>query len=193
MKLIHLKRAFYHRETTAVAKELLGKLLVRKLEGKTLIGKIVEVEAYLGSNDPAAHAFKGMTKRTEVLFGDPGHAYIYTIHGHHCLNVSAEKTGTAGCVLIRSVEPLQGIEVMKKLREKDLSLLHLTNGPGKLCKAFGIDLSLYGIDLTSEKSELRICDHNEDFEIESSKRIGITKAATLPLRFTIKNNAYISR
>ena len=195
MSLDVFDRKFYNRKTVEVARDLLGKLLVRKVEGQIIVGKIVEVEAYIGTNDPAAHASAGLTKRTEVLFGEPGHAYIFSIHGYNCLNVVAEEIGSPGCVLVRALEPVCGSVVMKKLRGRNVSDVELANGPGKLCRTFRIDLSFNGIDLASQESELIICDNKDagEVEIETTRRIGITKAADWELRFAIKGNKFVSR
>src|SRR3954453_6093943 len=142
-----LSRRFFARDAKTVARALLGKVVVRRNGRKVLAGRIVETEAYLGVEDPAAHAYSGRTPRNEVLFGPPGHAYVYFIYGnHYCLNFSCEPEGKAGCVLIRALEPLQGIEQMVRLRGlkfdepptafKDLRLL--TSGPGRLCQAMAI-------------------------------------------------------
>src|ERR1700757_1257347 len=132
-----LPRAFYDRDTITVAKELLGKYLVHLDKGVKRIGKIVEVEAYLGPHDLAAHSAKGLTPRTQVMFGPPGHAYVYLIYGmYFCMNVVTEKEGHASAVLIRALEPIQNIHTR-------------TQGPGLLCKAMGIDKHLHGHDLLS--------------------------------------------
>jgi len=190
-----LDRSFFNRETRGVAEDLLGKILVRKIENEIIAGKIVEVEAYLGENDPAAHASAGCTERTKVLYGEPGNAYIFKIRGYHCLNAVTEEVGSPGCVLVRAVEPLMGIERMRKFRGSHIKRdIDLTNGPAKLCQAFDIDLNLYGVDLTSGDSTLFICgDLNEKFEIETTKRIGITKAADWKLRYNIKDNSFVSK
>lgn len=191
-----LDRNFFDRKTVEVAKDLLGKILVRRMGDKIIAGKIVEVEAYTGEHDPAAHASAGRTQRTEVLYGKPGHAYIFKIRGHHCLNTVAEEENSPGCILIRAIEPIQGINEMKKLRgphvKRDRDLI---NGPGKLCQAFGIDMNLYGADFTNEDSSLFITEgiESENFEIETTKRIGITKASDWELRYTIKGNKFISK
>ena len=191
-----LSKEFFDRKTKDVAKGLLGKILVRRINDEFITGKIVEVEAYIGEEDPAAHAFAGLTERTKALYGEPGHAYIFKIRGYHCLNAVAEEKDSPGCVLIRAVEPIVGIEAIKKLRggrvKKDVDL---TNGPGKLCRAFDIDLDLYGVDLTSQSSPLFIGESIDkvEFEIETSKRIGITKAVDWELRFTIKDNKFVSK
>lgn len=171
-----LNRAFYARSTVEVARDLLGKIL----RHGTASARIVEVEAYLGENDAAAHSARGKTPRTQVLFGPPGYAYVYLIYGmHYCLNIAAESEGKAGCVLIRAVEPLAGLSLS-------------TNGPGKLTRALGITLEHYGADLT--RGSLLVCapEPSGTFEIGVSPRIGIRKSADLPLRFFIKGNRYVS-
>jgi len=191
-----LNRDFFDRKTEIVARALLGKILVRRVGKKLLTGKLVEVEAYVGEDDPAAHAFAGKTERTKVLYGEPGHAYIFKIRGYHCLNAVAEEKDSPGCVLIRAVEPIVGIEEMRKFRgSKATKDIDLTNGPGKLCQAFDIDLNLYGADLTSQNSPLFIAKsiEEEELDIETSKRIGISKAADWELRFTVKGNKFVSK
>jgi DNA-3-methyladenine glycosylase len=191
-----LPRAFFTRETEVVARESLGKTLVRVTEHGLLLAKIVETEAYLGEHDPAAHASVGRTKRTEVLYGEPGYAYIYQIHRWTCLNFVAEPAGSPGCVLIRALEPLDGIEVMRQLREKmQVKVTHIANGPGKLCKAMEIDMTMYGVDLVDPQSSLQVWEPvtEEELEVETSCRIGVTKAADWELRFTLKGNRYLSK
>ena len=170
-----LNRAFYARPTVDVARDLLGKIL---RHGRAS-ARIVEVEAYLGENDAAAHCASGLTRRTRVIFGRPGHAYVYLIYGmHYCLNIVAEPEGVAGCVLIRAVEPLAGIELP-------------ANGPGKLTRALGITLEHYGSDLT--RGPLTIHPARRELEIGISPRIGIRKAVDLPLRFIIRGNRFVSK
>ena len=140
---IPLPRAFYDRDPRRVSRQLLGKVLVRREGKKLLAARIVEVEAYLGKNDPASHSFAGRTLRNAVLFGPPGFAYVYFIYGnHYCLNVSCLPDGVAGGVLFRALEPLSGLDEMARLREVSLhdqrDLRHLTSGPGRLAEAFGI-------------------------------------------------------
>jgi len=197
LDLVPLAPDFYLDRPDAVARKLLGKLLIRKMEGESLIGRIVEAEAYLGQDDPAAHAFAGITARNEVLFGPPGHAYVYFIYGmHYCLNVSCEPKGRAGCVLLRALEPIAGLAKMASLRKlppKAAPRL-LTSGPGRLCQALGITrLEHNGIDLTSSESELRIAD--DGFLVANvtvTPRIGIRKASALPLRFFLAGNKFVS-
>ncbi|MGC2310487.1 MAG: DNA-3-methyladenine glycosylase [Candidatus Babeliaceae bacterium] len=194
MKIKPLPRSFFSRPTQKVAQELLGKYIVRNLQGTELIGKIVETEAYT-SDDPACHAFRGKTARTQALFGQVGHAYIYFIYGNHfCLNVVARKNIPAGGVLIRAVEPIAGIEVMQKLRPRIVGY-NLTNGPGKLGKAFGIDRSLYGRDVT-KKDDFYLGSAidlpEEKLQIKATARIGISCGKELLWRFYIVDSPWIS-
>ncbi len=173
-----LGRSFYARDTVLVARDLLGKII---RHGETS-GRVIETEAYLGIGDAAAHSAAGITARTRVIFGPPGHAYVYLSYGiHACLNLVAEPEGTAGCVLIRALSPMSGMEEMSRRRGvRDAA--NLSNGPGKLTKALGITLSHYGVDVT--RGPIVVLDDGcEEFEIEVSRRIGITKPPELPLRF----------
>ncbi len=177
-----LPRGFYARPTVDVARSLLGKVL---LNGPTA-GRIVEVEAYLGAEDRAAHAYRGLTPRTRVLFGPPGHAYVYFIYGmHHCLNVVAEPDETPGCVLIRGLEPLTGIATMRRRRPKAKRPADLTNGPGKLTAALAITRNHYGADLTRGPLAIRRLDHEPAVKITITPRIGIRHCTDWPLRFVI--------
>jgi DNA-3-methyladenine glycosylase len=194
-----LDRAFFRRDPRRVARELLGKVLVREAEGARLTARIVEVEAYLGTEDPAAHSAAGNTARTAVLFGPPGHAYVYFIYGnHYCLNVSCEPEGVAGGVLVRALEPISGVEQMAKARGIEIhgpkDLVKLTSGPGRLAQAFGITRTGdNGCDLTSAKSSLWIGkDGYRARGIRVTPRIGITKAADMPLRYLLAGNAFVS-
>lgn len=200
-----LSRSFYTRDTLIVAKELLGKILVYKYKGKILTGRIVETEGYIGPIDKAAHTYNNRkTKRTEIMFSKGGYAYVYIIYGmYYCLNVVTEKEGVGTAVLIRAIEPLKGKEYMALNRyNEDLAILNnkkkinLTNGPGKLCKAFNITKENNGMDLTS--SELCICKEEieEEYEIIKSKRININyaeEAKDFEWRFFIKGNSYVSK
>jgi len=188
-KTTRLKREFYNREPIRVARECLGKVLVH---GETA-GRIVEVEAYLGQDDRAAHAWSGVTKRTEVLFGPPGHAYIYFIYGmYECLNFVAEPEGRAGAVLIRALEPLAGIEQMRKRRPAAKRVEDLASGPGKLTQAMGITRRLNGCDLVTGELEVRAFNGEAKPEIAVTPRIGITHCADWPLRFLIRGNKFVS-
>lgn len=195
-----LPRAFFARNPRRVARELLGKVLVRQEDnGTRLTGRIVEVEAYLGERDPAAHAASGKTLRNAVLFGPPGHAYVYFIYGnHYCLNVSCEREGEAGGVLFRALEPLTGIEEMARRREIELrgpkDLPKLTRGPGRLSEAFGITRSRDNdCDLTSDAGSLWIGgDGYRAGRVILTPRIGIVKAADKPLRYLLAGNPFVS-
>jgi DNA-3-methyladenine glycosylase len=194
-----LTRAFFARKPRPVARELLGKVLVRKRGEQFLTARIVEVEAYLGINDPASHSAAGYTARNSVLFGPPGYAYVYFIYGnHYCLNVSCERDGKAGGVLFRAVEPLQGVEEMARARKIKVDgprdLILLTSGPGRLAEAFGITrVRDNGSDLTSSHSGLWIGDDGfRARNIKTTPRIGITKAADKRLRYILAGNAFVS-
>lgn len=193
-----LPRGFYLRPPDVVARALLGKVLVRDYEGRRLAGRIVEVEAYLGLDDPAAHAFAGKTQRNAVLFGPPGFAYIYFIYGmHYCLNISCEPEGQAGSVLLRALEPLEGLSTMARLRNlpPNPTPRLLTSGPGRLCQALAIARETHnGLDVTSRRAGLHVEDDGfHPGEIAVTPRIGIRHAADRPLRFTLAGNGYVSR
>ena len=179
-----LPRSFYDRDTITVAKELLGKLLVHASNGIVRVGKIVEVEAYLGPHDLAAHSSKGLTERTKIMFGPPGRAYIYLIYGmYHCLNVVTERAGHASAVLLRAIEPVKNVEGR-------------SGGPGLLCRAMKIDRRLNGHDLLSDDFFIIAPDPVASFAIVKRPRIGVDYAkhwAKRHLRFYIKNNPFISR
>ena len=188
-----LPREFYSRFTPAVAKDLLNRNLVRRLGGLCLEGKIVEVEAYRGSDDPASHAYRGRTSRNSVMFGKPGVAYVYFTYGmHYCLNVVTEKEGVPGAVLIRALEPLRGIEAMKK-RRRTSELGTLANGPARLTQAMAITRKLNGIDMTVP-GELFVsaASPNPRPRIVASTRIGIRLGREKPWRFYTEGNAYVS-
>lgn len=175
-----LPRSFYNRPTIEVAKDLLGKVLQH---GETS-GIIIETEAYLGGDDLAAHSARGLTDRTRVIFGAPGHAYVYLIYGmYECLNLIAEPEGTPGCVLIRAIQPLDGIPIMQQRRPRVRKIQQLASGPGKLTLAMGITRSLNGADVT--KGPLIVHEPCEPlpFDILVTPRIGITHCADWPLRF----------
>lgn len=193
-----LPRSFYDRDPRRVARDLLGKLLLRRNGGNLLAGRIVEVEAYL-DGDPAAHSFAGRTERNAVLWGPPGIAYVYFIYGNHYLfNVSCLPDGEAGGVLFRALEPLAGIADMALARqlsvEEASDLRKLTSGPGRLAEAFGITRERDNEkDLTSPRSDLWIAaDGALRPPVKITKRIGITKAAERPLRYIVARNRYVS-
>jgi DNA-3-methyladenine glycosylase len=194
-----LDRAFFARDPRRVARQLLGKILLRESGTTQLSARIVEVEAYLGLDDPAAHSAAGRTLRNAVLFGPPGHAYVYFIYGnHYCLNVSCEPEGQAGGVLFRALEPLSGTAAMARARNIQLNgprdLPRLTSGPGRLSEAFSITRARdNGLDLTSPASGLWIGDDGfRPRDICEGPRIGITKAAELPLRYFLLHNPFVS-
>src|SRR4051794_7053743 len=185
-----LPRKFYARSTVEVAKDLLGKELVH---GKTA-GIIVETEAYLGGDDLASHSARGITDRTRVIFGPPGHVYMYLIYGiYQCLNIVAEPAGQPGCVLIRAIEPTAGIESMKERRPAAKRKEALANGPGKLTLAFGITRNFYGADITRGPLLIQRRVKEPAFRIKTTPRIGITHCADRPLRFIIDENPFVSR
>jgi len=201
-----LPQTFYARDPRLVARELLGKLLVRTLSNgqgmQRLSGRIVEVEVYLGEGDLAAHSAAGKTARNEVLFGPPGHAYVYFIYGvHYCLNFSCLPEGQAGCVLLRAIEPMEGIEQMARARgisrerlQTSSGLKLLTSGPGRVCEALSITRErLNGQELYSEESPLKIVDvASPAGNIGESTRIGITKSSEMPLRYFLVRNIFVS-
>ena len=186
-------RDFYLDSPDLVAQKLLGKLLVRG----EMVGRIVEVEAYFGEADPASHSFPGKTARNAVLFGPPGHAYVYFIYGmYFCLNVSCEPDGLPGGVLFRALEPVTGLEAMARARGVAATrVAALTSGPGRLCQAFRVTRERdNGADFTSRKSDLQIQD--DGFvagEILVTPRIGITKDADRPARFVLAGNPFVSK
>ncbi len=198
--LAPLPRDFYTRDPREVSRGLLGKVLVRRQQRKLLTARIVEVEAYLGQDDPAAHSANGRTARNFVLFGPPGLTYVYFIYGnHYCFNVSCLPDGEAGGVLFRALEPISGTKQMADARDivmdEATDLRKLTSGPGRLAEAFGITRERDNEkDLTSRKSDLFIVDDGfRPRRIEVTPRIGITKAAERPLRFFIAGNRFVSK
>ncbi|HEY1463981.1 MAG TPA: DNA-3-methyladenine glycosylase [Terriglobales bacterium] len=194
-----IPRKFFDRDPRIVSPELLGKVLVRRQGRKLLVGRIVEVEAYLGEDDPAAHSSAGRTKRNAVLFGPPGYVYVYFIYGnHYCLNVSCLPDGTGAGILFRAVEPLLGIEEMARARCMEITsprdLPKLTSGPGRLAEAFGITRDRDNEkDLTDLKSDLFVADDGFPApKVLATKRIGITKAIDHPFRFIVAGSAFVS-
>ena len=186
-----LDQGFYCRPAVEVAKDLLGKVIVH---GRTA-GRIVEVEAYLGVSDLAAHASAGVTARTRVLFGPPGRAYVYLIYGmYDCLNFVAEPDGEAGCVLIRALEPLCGIPLMRRRRPAARRPEDLCSGPGKLTAAMAITRADNGANVTVlGKFVVRRLAEEASLEIDTSTRIGITRCADWPLRFFVSGSSFVSR
>ena len=180
-----LRRSFYDRDTVLVAHELLGKHLVHRVAGVERIGRIVEVEAYLGPHDLAAHSARGLTPRTRVMFGPPGHAYVYMIYGmHHGMNVVVDRDGVASAVLIRGLEPVSGVE-------------GTTDGPGKLCRTLSIDRTLNGEDLVTGKKLWVASDDAPPSNYVTSSRIGIEYAGpewvAKPWRFSVAGSPFVSR
>jgi DNA-3-methyladenine glycosylase len=196
-------RRSFHKPPEIVAPWLLGKILARRTDYGWLAGRIVEVEAYLGPHitatpDAAAHSFRGVTERNRIMFGQPGHAYVYFIYGmYYCMNVTCEPEGMAGAILIRALEPLLGQERMAMQRglTENAAAAKLTGGPGKLCEAMGITRAEHnGLDLLDAESPLQLLDDRwRATEIEITPRIGIRHAADLPLRFAVKDHACVSR
>ena len=198
-RVIPLKADFFNRDPRQVARALLGKLLVRKTPSGILAGRIVETEAYLGQGDEAAHAAAGKTARNSVLFGPPGHAYVYFIYGnHYCLNVSCLPDGVPGGVLFRALEPVAGIEQMAKARDielaKESDLKKISSGPGRLSEALGVTRARdNGKSLVSARSDLRIVDDGYRVRrVAITPRIGIVKSAEQPLRYFIAGNPFVS-
>ena len=185
-----LRRHFYERPTIDVARGLLGKIVVH---GPTA-GVIVETEAYPGGDDLASHSSRGITDRTRVIFGPPGHAYVYFIYGmYECLNIVAEPDGKAGCVLIRALEPVAGIEIMQRRRPAARRLVDLASGPGKLTLAMAITRAQYGVDMTRGPLVVRDSAEPRRVDIEVTPRIGIRECADRPLRFLIRGNPFVSK
>ena len=194
------EQEFYLRDTVEVAQSLLGCFLIRVVQSgnadeiKVCGGRIVEVEAYLGESDPACHAARGVTRRTEIFYRAGGIAYVYRIYGiHYCLNVITLPSGKAGCVLVRAVEPVFGIEEMADYRGVSPGRLHdLCSGPGKLCQAMGIDAGYNGYDLRAS-SLLILASQSNERPIAKGPRVGISKAVDWPLRFWVEGSQWISR
>jgi DNA-3-methyladenine glycosylase len=186
-----LSRKFYSRNTKIIAKELLGKILVHKTKEGILKGKIVETEAYLGFNDPGSIGYRKVKNIPKSLLKKPGHAFVYFTYGNHwMLNVVAKKMGLLGAVLIRALEPLESIDLMKRNRKTN-DVKNLTNGPGKLTQAFGINKAHDSMDLTEDV--LFIENSKEKFDIIRTTRIGLSAGENLPLRFYIKDNDFVSK
>ncbi len=187
-------RAFYRQSSLVVAQRLLGCYLHREVNGVELVGKIVETEAY-GPNDEACHAFRGRTQRNAVMFGDGGYSYVYFTYGmHHCFNVTTSEEGTGEAVLIRAVEPVVGLEMMRQLRPKASREVDIANGPGKLCQAFGLSRGDNGLDLIeSQELFITIGEALSADAIGVSTRIGISVAVDHPWRYYVKGSNYVSR
>ena len=172
--------------------ELIGKILSFEQSGKMIQGRIVETEAYFGIQDPASHAFRGPTPRAKVMFGTPGFSYVYFTYGnHHCFNVVTEKESVAGAVLIRALEPLSEIEMMKE-RRLTQDVRKLTNGPGKLTQAFGITREHSGRDLMAKLFCIIEGNEKETLSINVTTRIGISRAKEMPYRFYLSTSPFVS-
>lgn len=187
-----LPREFYERDPEAVARELLGKRLLRRIGGEVLAGIIVETEAYYGRDDPASRAYHGMKTYNRLMWSEPGRTFIYNVHNNWLLNLVAHELGGVGAVLIRAIEPTEGIEIMRRNRGVE-NILKLTSGPGRLTKSLMIDKSLNGVSVTSEESEIHILDYHMEFELRSSHRIGVRRDLDRDLRFYISKNRFLSR
>ncbi len=184
-----LNKSFYCRDPSEVARDILGKKLVKN----GLTGKIVETEAYYGEDDPASHAYNGKTNRNRLMFGEPGRVYVYLCYGmYHLLNFTTREEGKPGAVLIRAVEPLQGLESMKTNRNTSRKE-NLTTGPGKLTEAFGIDKEENGEDATGEGSPIKVKEWKNCDEIQRTKRIGVSEEHERNLRFVCKDSDFLSR
>jgi DNA-3-methyladenine glycosylase len=189
-----LPRAFYERETEIVAREMLGTVLECETSAGIASGIIVETEAYLGEHDLACHAAAGRTARTEPLYGPPGTSYVYFIYGMYwCFNAVTRAEGLPSAVLVRALEPLDGIDLMYKRRSRIRNEADLTSGPGKLCTALGIDGSMSAKSLQRKPLVIREGKSVPDDEIEVTTRIGITRSADWPLRWIVKGNRFVSR
>ena len=193
-KLKPFPRDFYEREPTSVASELLGKLLVRQTSDGLCSGVIVEAEAYLAQHDPACHAHRGETRKNATMFGPAGHLYVYPIHGRYCMNVVTERVGSPSAVLLRAVEPIEGIEIMQRRRGRT-ELRDLTRGPARLCEAFAVDRKLDGHDITRGE-QIWIAENPsappKPLQMIVSPRIGVTSAHDLELRYFVAGNAFVS-
>ena len=185
---------FYGRKTDIVARDLLGKLIVRRTLDAVMTARIVEVEAYFGEGDPASHAARGVTPRNAIMFGRAGKSYVYLNYGvHHLFNIVTEQEGRAGAVLIRALEPVSGIASMM-LNRPVKRAIDLTNGPGKLTKALKIGAADNGLDITIRDGDLFVVeDTREGFQVARSPRIGISSGKDMLLRFSIEGNPYVSK
>ena len=188
-----LRRDFYARDTEIVSRELLGAVLECKTDDGIASGIIVETEAYVGEHDGACHAAAGRTRRTEPLYGPPGNAYVYFIYGMHwCINAVTRAEGFPSAVLIRALEPLSGIPLMRRRRPHARSDRDLTNGPGKLCAALGINRRMNGVPLQRFPVVIRAGSLVKDGDVVVTPRIGISRAADWPLRFLVRDNPFVS-
>ena len=183
---------FYERDPETVARELLGKILIRKLEDYEVKGIIVETEAYSGMNDPASRAYKGKKKYNQLMWDQPGRSFIYNVHRYWMFNIVSHKHNEVGAVLLRALEPIGGIEYMKQYRPVS-ELVELTNGPGKLTLAMQIDRKLSGTSVASQRSEIQVLYHAMPITINRSHRIGVRRDMDRQLRFFIAGNRFVSK
>ena len=186
--------SFFQQPTLLVAQQLLGLTLVRSIDGQRLAGKIVEVEAYHQDGDQAAHSFRGKTRRNATMFGPAGYLYVYFIYGmHFCMNVVTEEDGVGAAVLIRAIQPIDGISVMKHYRGPSVKLVNLTNGPAKCCQALSIGRDQDGMSLQQDDLFLEPGDPLPAQAVKTSPRIGISKSKSLPWRFYLEGNPFVSK
>lgn len=187
-----LPRSFYERDTAQVARELLGKGLAHRTPEGLTSGRIVETEAYFGRGDPASRASRKRTRLNEIMWWKGGLAFVYMVHANWMFNVTTERKGTPGAVLIRAIEPLEGLELMRQRRGVKRER-ELTSGPGKLTRALGITKEHHGLDLTSSRGLTILKGESRDFEVVTSHRIGVTADLERELRFYIRDNPFVSR
>ena len=184
-------REFYEAPAPLVARRVLGKVLVRVVGDARMAGIIVETEAYRGTGDPASHAFRGRTPRSSVMFGEPGHAYVYFSYGsHYCLNLTAEPSGSPAAVLVRAIEPVEGVSIMRRNRRVE-EMKNLASGPGKLTEALAIDGDLNGEDLVTS-ARLFLEDGPPPSAVLSSPRVGVSSGAGRRWRFFVARSTFVS-
>ncbi|MCW4012900.1 MAG: DNA-3-methyladenine glycosylase [Candidatus Bathyarchaeota archaeon] len=186
-----LPRSFYNRRTDTVANELLGKILVRRLDDELLGGVIVETEAYFGADDPASRAYEGLKTYNRVMFEESGRVFIYNVHKYWMLNLIAHDNGVGG-ILIRAIEPTMGLDIMRQNRPVK-RLRDLTSGPGKLSLALDVDKGLNGVDATSADSPVYVFDNEYKHDVGTSHRIGVTRDLPEHYRYYVKNNEFVSK
>jgi DNA-3-methyladenine glycosylase len=186
-----LSGSFYSRDPALVARDLIGKHIIRRHNGEVLEGAIVETEAYYGLKDPASRASNGMKNYNQLMWREPGRVFIYNVHKYWMFNIVAHELGRVGAVLIRAIEPIKGVNVML-LKRPVKNLYELASGPGKLTMAWGIDKSLQGVDVTIENSGVYVLDEKKEFQIGTSHRIGVKSDLEEELRFFIKGSRFVS-
>lgn len=188
-----LPRSFFARDSVSLARDLLGRILFYKTADGLIAGRIVETEAYTGAADPASHAYRGQTARNQVMFGKAGFTYVYFSYGmHYCLNVTAEKPGVAAAVLLRAMEPLAGVSLMRARGDHGPEI-RLLSGPGKIGRAFALSLADNGRDLTRGPLGISAGEPVVETRVAIGKRVGISRAADFPYRFYVKGSAAVSR